>query len=607
MDYKKIGFKCGIEVHQQVEGKKLFCACPTQVRSDKLDFDIKRKLRAARGEIEKTDIAAQLEQKKDKTFTYQGYDDTTCLVELDEEPPHGVNQEALHNALQFASMLNCRIEDEIRVMRKTVVDGSNTSGFQRTMLIARNGWIEVDGKRIGIESVCLEEDSCMIASRTETNAIYNLSRLGIPLIEIATAPDITDPSHLKNTAAMIGMMLRSISGIKRGLGTIRQDVNISIKGTNRVEIKGAQDLKMLPTLANREIQRHQHHQKLKKELQQRKLDEKELDKAHKEIRDITSHVKKAKTVKFISDAMKQGATAMVLRLPKLAGLIKQEDAKNQRLGYEFARYARVLGFGGVIHSDEDLSKYGLAAIDKEVTRGKQDAFIISIGDKDKIKHLFEIIIERCREYVRGAGIPSEVRKAEQDGSTSYLRPMPGAARMYPETDVAPVTPDVSNLEKVELLSEKSENLTKIGLAKDLADAITRAGKADVFTEFTGRFKNIKPAFLAETMISIPKTIRRKENLEISPTDEDFSHIFAELDGGHIAKDSIYPLLLDFGKTGKLDFSKYELLSDKEVEKEIKKILAENKGIPQNQLMGKVMGKLKGKADPKKVIELLKKR
>jgi glutamyl-tRNA(Gln) amidotransferase subunit E len=604
MDPKKLGFRCGIEIHQQLEGRKLFCGCPTLIRNDAPHFEVRRKLRGAKGESEELDVAALYEQKKDKTFRYQGYDDTTCLVELDDEPPHALSQDALRTALQAASLLNCKIEDEIRVMRKTVVDGSNTSGFQRTALIARDGWADVGGKKVGIATVCLEEDSCMIASRKEDEATYNLSRLGVPLIEIATAPDIQDPQQLKDVAAHIGMILRSV-GVKRGLGTIRQDVNVSISGGARVEIKGAQDLKLLSDIAGLEVKRQLLLIGMQEELRGRKLGQKDLDAARKGEKDVTS-VMKAATAGFIRDALAKGAHAMAMRLPKMAGLLKKEEAKNQRLGYEFATYARLLGFGGVIHSDEDLAKYGFdaAAIRKALGCKDDDAFVISLGGKEKIGFLFDLIIERCEACL--AGVPGEVRKAEQDGSTSYLRPMPGAARMYPETDVAPIRPDLSVLRKVELLSEKAERIQEHGLAKDLADAITRAGKADLFASFAGRFKEVKPAFIAETMVSTPTTIRRKEGVDVAPADADFERIFAALDEGKIAKDAVYAILLEVGRTGKLDLSKHALMSDAQLEKELKAVVADSEGLPFPQVIGKAMARLRGKADPKKVMDMLKK-
>jgi len=465
-DYKHLGFRCGIEIHQQLEGHKLFCRCHTIIRKDDPDFQITRRLKSSAGESGKTDIAAKHEEKKGKYFIYQGYYDTTCLVELDEEPPGDVNKDALNTTLQIAKLLNCTIVDKIQFMRKIVIDGSNTSGFQRTALIGRDGSVEINGRKIGIPTVCLEEEACQVAERKDEYDIYNLSRQGIPLIEIATDPDISSPEECKETALKLGMILRSVPGLKRGLGTIRQDVNVSVKDGARTEIKGFQEVRSIPAVIDNEIKRQ-------------------------------------------LDMIKKG--------------------------------------------------------------------------------------KRAEE---------SVRKAEADGTTSYLRPMPGAERMYPETDVPAITPEIKDIGKVELLSEKSGRMMKLGLAKDLANAVAKEGKADIMLDFAGKFPDVKPAFIAETMISTPRTLKRKENIDVRPTDRDFETIFSRINEGKISRDAVYDILKDIGKTGKPDFSKYGNLTGSEIEKIIKKVIEENKGAPFNALIGKAMAQLKGKADAKKIIEML---
>src|SRR3989338_1320255 len=98
LDYHHLGLMMGLEIHQQLEGKKLFCNCPTQIRDDQPHFTIHRKLRASAGESGEIDIAAQQEQSRGRSFAYEGYTDTTCLVEADEEPPHELNKDALYTA-----------------------------------------------------------------------------------------------------------------------------------------------------------------------------------------------------------------------------------------------------------------------------------------------------------------------------------------------------------------------------------------------------------------------------------------------------------------------------------------------------------------------------
>jgi Glu-tRNA(Gln) amidotransferase subunit E-like FAD-binding protein len=265
MNYKKIGLKSGLEIHQQLDTHKLFCSCPSLLRADEPKYEIQRTLNPVVGETGIVDIAAKHEAEQNKNFTYQVYD-TNCLVEVDEEPPHSINQEALKIALQISHLLNCKIFPIAQVMRKTVTDGSNTSGFQRTTLIAHDGYIEISSegsieslpkrKKIAIDAVMLEEDSARPIAEDETSKTYKLDRLGIPMVEIATGPHMHTPEEIKEAALKIGEILRACK-VKRGIGTIRQDVNISIKGSKRVEIKGFQDPKMMITTIDKEIQRQQ--------------------------------------------------------------------------------------------------------------------------------------------------------------------------------------------------------------------------------------------------------------------------------------------------------------------------------------------------------------
>lgn len=251
IDYENLGLRCGLEIHQQLDTNKLFCNCPSLLRKDEPDFKVRRKLHVVAGESGEVDIAAAHEASFEKEFTYEGYD-TTCLVELDEEPPHMINLNALKIALQIALLLNCKIFSISQIMRKTVIDGSNTSGFQRTALIAHDGFIETSHGRIGIATLCLEEDSARIIDKEK--AIFRLDRLGIPLVEIATNAEIRTPEQAKETALKLGEILRTLK-VKRGLGTIRQDVNLSITGGKRIELKGFQDIRNIERAIEMEVKR----------------------------------------------------------------------------------------------------------------------------------------------------------------------------------------------------------------------------------------------------------------------------------------------------------------------------------------------------------------
>ena len=256
--------KSGLEIHQQLDTGKLFCRCPSILRNYTPLKEIKRKMHAVAGESGEIDAAAKHEVSQDKEFIYQFYD-TNCLVELDEAPPMEISQEALQVALHIALLLNCEILPITQIMRKTVIDGSNTSGFKRTVLIGRNGFVETKTGKVRIATIFLEEDASRIVEKKENTSIFRLDRLGIPLVEIATEPDIKSAEQCKETALHIGDVLRSCK-VRRGIGTIRQDVNVSIKRHSRIEIKGFQDVKMFVLVIENEIKRQQENLKMKKEL-----------------------------------------------------------------------------------------------------------------------------------------------------------------------------------------------------------------------------------------------------------------------------------------------------------------------------------------------------
>jgi len=253
LDYEKLKFKAGLEIHQQLDSRKLFCHCPSVLRKDEPNFEVERRLHAVAGESGEIDIAVAHEVEKEKKFVYQGYD-TTCLVELDEEPPYEINEEALKTAVQIGLLMNMKIVPITQIMRKVVVNGSNTSGFQRTVLIARDGFVETASGKVGISCLYLEEDAARIVERSDDKDIYKLDRLGIPLVEIVTAPDVKTPEQAKEVALKIGEILRSCK-VRRGIGTIRQDVNVSIRNKNRVEIKGMQKMDIFVKVIENEIER----------------------------------------------------------------------------------------------------------------------------------------------------------------------------------------------------------------------------------------------------------------------------------------------------------------------------------------------------------------
>jgi len=324
IDYSKLGLKSGLEIHQQLDTTKLFCNCPSLLRKDEPDFIVKRKLHAVAGESGEIDVAAAHEASKEKEFTYEGYS-TTCLVELDEEPPHEINKEALQTAIQIALILNCKILPITQIMRKTVIDGSNTSGFQRTVLIARDGFIETSARRVGIATVCLEEDAARIIDKEK--GIFRLDRLGIPLVEIATNAEIKMPQQAKETALKIGEILRR-TRVKRGLGTIRQDVNLSIAHGSRIELKGFQDIRNIERAIEIEVARQ------------------------------LELVKKGKSIPEVRAVNEDGSSRFLRPLPGAARMYPETDLPLLKISRQMIDDAKKMPVAEE-EGKEDLKKHGL--------------------------------------------------------------------------------------------------------------------------------------------------------------------------------------------------------------------------------------------------------
>jgi len=436
--------------------------------------------------------------------------------------------------------------------------------------------------------------------------IYRLDRLGIPLIEIATAPDIHDPITAQKIAEHMGMLYRSTGKAKRGLGTIRQDVNVSIKGGNRVEIKGAQDLKMIPTLIDFEIIRQQKIIEISK-------NEKLTKKINPKINNITEIFINS-TSKIIQNNLKKKKSAILtIKLENFKGHLSKELCPNKRLGSELSDYAKVkAGVGGLFHSDE-LPKYGITDDDiKKINNilgcKKNDAFILIADEEKRANKAINAVIERINMLKNG--VIMEVRNAKPDGTTTFLRPMPGAHRMYPETDVPIINIDKGNIEIPETIDKKIKRLIKeYKLTDDLASKIAKGIYCYLFEKCAKEFKNIKLAFIAENIIAIPAEIRRNTEINIDDyeiNEEKFLEIFADLNNNEISKDQILNIFFKLAKGKAYNKKDYKLADAGDIKKEIKEIISQHPGLQAKQLMGIIMGKLGSKASGKLVMEILQK-
>ena len=611
--------KVGLEIHQQLASKnKLFCDCKI-IESNEYDFTFKRNLRPTQSEMGSYDQAALFESKKIKTVKYQSSKNANCLIESDEEPPRTVNNEALELVLTISLALNCTIEDELHIMRKIVIDGSNTTGFQRTTLVGRNGFLEVEGIRVGIQSVCLEEDAARIINedkKEDENKAYSLDRLGIPLIEIALEPISNSPIFVTNVAQTVGRLLRSTKKVTRGLGSIRQDVNISTENGPVVEVKGVQQLSQLPLVIEYERKRQDALNQIANELKKRDIDESSfID----NVTDVTQLLSKSssKVVKKILTGDSR-FTAFVLR--RFKGILSFEPYPGIRLGKELGDLVKVYGIGGIFHSDE-LPNYGITTEDVEsisdvLRMDKNDAFVLIGGPT---KSLNTVLLELFTRIKKGfSGIVPETRSARLDGVTVFSRPKPGSSRMYPETDIPYILIDEGKLKQLSQDTPQPWNeiidqiCKKYNINKTLAENIFDSKYFSLFEKIVSH-TSTSPSFviskLTEDLVSM-----EREGYDSSILSEDvLFYLFTELDNSRITKESIPLVIEKLLKNESMDVDEIissfgtESITEGYVDQTISKIIHENSNVISQKgldsvglLMGRCMEVLRGKIDGEKV-------
>ncbi|AHF99460.1 glutamyl-tRNA(Gln) amidotransferase [Halostagnicola larsenii XH-48] len=611
-DYEALGLVAGLEIHQQLDtATKLFCQCPTAIREpEDASRQFTRYLHPTRSELGELDDAAVEESKVEREFTYLAYD-STCLVEEDDEPPHRLDEEALETALEVAQLMDMNPVDQAHVMRKIVVDGSNTSGFQRSTLIATGGSIETSDGAVGIEDLLLEEESAQRVEETDDGVTYGLDRLGIPLVEIGTSPDIRSPEQALEAAERIGMLLRSTGKVKRGLGTIRQDVNVSIEDGARVEIKGVQSLDDIDDIVRNEVRRQAKLVEIVEELAER-------DAGVGDPRTVTE-VFEGTESGVIGGALSSGGSVTAVPLYGFDGLVGREIAPDRRLGTEFSDHAKRHGAGGIFHTDE-LPAYGVTdeevqSLRDAVDAGENDAVAIVAAETAVAESAIEAVAARARTALEG--VPEETRGANDDGTTRYLRPLPGAARMYPETDVPPVEPDPSDVPEPELLTEKVERYQEeYGLGEGLSEQVAYGTHMSFFEDVVA--DGIDPTLAATTLESTLTELRRDDVPVDQLTADHLEGVLEMAEDGDLPNEGIPDLLSVLAEEPEqspeaaAEDAGLGSAGEDEVRETIVEVVERNEGQVEEEgmqafsgLMGECMGALRGKADGDLVSELLR--
>ncbi|MFZ8841805.1 MAG: Glu-tRNA(Gln) amidotransferase subunit GatE [Pyrobaculum sp.] len=595
MDYKALGLKTGLEIHIQLNTRrKLFCHCPPVLRDDEPHFKLERRLHVSVSELGAVDPAVLWEVRKRRKYVYEGYRDTTCLVELDEEPPHMPDEETLATAVAVAKLFNAKLFDEVHVMRKTVIDGSNVSGFQRTMLVAYGGRAKILGYDIGVETIALEEDAARKMGEEGKTVVYRLDRLGIPLIEIATEPMTYTPQQVEEVAWIIGYSVKITGKAKRGIGTVRQDVNVSIAGGAKTEIKGVPDLSLIPKVIEYEAARQVNLLKIAEELRRRGVQKVELSTA-----DVTAAFANSKS-KIVRRVLDAGGKVIAVKAPGFQKLLGFEVQPGRRLGTELADYVRAwTELGGLLHSDE-LPGYGITAEEVRDVAGRigVDSFVLLMGVEEKeLEEAARIVADRLK--MAPLGVPEETRAANPDGTTKFLRPRPGAARMYPETDLPPIKITFELVKKAEevarvSLEGKLNELVSMGLSRDLALQLIKSPHLEKFDEYVERFKSVPPQLIATILLNVARALSR-EGVEV--TEEKLISVFEALDRRVITKEAVEDVLRNMKPGEPAEEAARRLglvrLSYDEVRKMVEEVARE---VGRDKALREVMRRFRGRVD-----------
>lgn len=615
--------KVGLEIHRQLDTQhKLFCGCPTDFAESEPEEKFLRRLRPTQSELGQIDQAALFEFHRGKSIIYESDHLTSCLVEMDEEPPGNLNEEAVEICLTASLLVGAKPVDEIHVMRKVVIDGSNTTGFQRTAVVAMDGMLKVDDKQVPITQISLEEDAARKTTQTRELGGYRIDRLGVPLIEVTTGPVLESSSEVEKVALAIGTILRATRKVKRGLGSIRQDLNVSIPSGALVEIKGVQELEILAKAVDFEVQRQQTLLQIREELNQRNGGTESIERKYIDLSDIFSNTK----ARILKEAISKKGIVLAVKLPGFGGLLGKELAPGLRLGTELSNRASFwAGVGGIFHTDE-LPAYGVTL--EEVKRagermklGPQDALVLVSDEATRARDALDAVVERAQEAF--AGVPEETRTAMPDGTTRYMRPRPGAARMYPETDVSPtpVTEDlIAKLKRT--LPETSEHVARrlmdrFSLNEKLAKQLVDSDYLNLFETIAASSK-VQPSFVATVLTEICKSLEREGFSIHDIPEEKIQGIFSLVDQGAMAKEAVADLLKWQTKHLTLDPKEgvsqlgLRMLTERELEDVIdrhieksKKVLEEKGSAAFSSLMGSVMSEVRGSIEAKIVSEKLK--
>ncbi len=575
-DYERVGFKGGLEVHQQLDTKKkLFCHCPVPKMpyKDEYHSEILRHMRPTLSELGEYDGTALMEFKTRKEIIYRINRDNICTYEMDDTPPFEINEEALDSALEIGLAMNAKVVDELHIARKQYLDGSIPNGFQRTAIFCINGWIPYKDRKIDIVQMSIEEDSCREVSDIGHTRTYLADRLGTPLVETVTAPQMRTPFEIAEVNNIIRKVCRSTGKVRVGIGAARQDVNVSVYGGTRIEIKGVHKINNIPILTYNEAMRQWNLLRLREELHRRGITAETFYAEHYNITKIL----KRTSFYPISRAIQEGWEVRCVKLPHWKGLLEWKTQTYTIFAKEISDRVRVIAclttLPNIIHSDSiynTISREEIDKVKKHIGATNDDSFIIVWGDRNDIDTATNEIMIRAREAT--IGIPSETRQALRDGTTGFERILPGPDRMYPDTDLPPKKITDERIERIRLNMSKvfwknEEWYRQLGIPEDRIEPLAVSPYRQLF-EFVVKEWAVDPIFASEILVNLPKKFKKqgfdtdKLNMGI------FEQLFNEYRNGKILRDGFKIALQEYLKNGELKLERLPKPADQDAVREM---------------------------------------
>jgi glutamyl-tRNA(Gln) amidotransferase subunit E len=549
-DYAEVGFRSGLEIHQQIlTEKKLFCRCPAGRYSEKYDAEILRHMRPTLSELGEYDGTALMEFKTKKEIIYRINRETICTYEMDDTPPFELNEQALDISLGIAMLYNLNLVDELHIARKQYLDGSIPTGFQRTTIVGVNGWIPYKGRRINIVQLGLEEDACREVSDIGHRRIYLTDRLGMPLIETVTAPDMRTPQEVADVAQICRRLVRSTGQVRTGIGAAREDVNVSIRGGTRVEIKGVPRIPRIPLLTYSEAMRQWNLLRLRDELRRRGIT---AETFRAESEDVTRILQRT-NYQPARNALDAGAEAKGVVLRGYRGLLNWQTQSHTYFSREISDRVRVVAclttLPNIAHSDsasETLAGAEWEAVRRALKAAGDDTVVVVWGPREDAKTGTQEIIIRAKEAT--VGVPSETRQALHDGTNGFERILPGPDRMYPDTDLPPKQVTEERLERIRAALPvpvwvREANYAALGVPEDLIRPLAMSRLAGLFDSLVSRW-GIPPKLASVALIQFPKRLKKKGLETSSLTEAKFKDIFKLYKDGKITREGIYMALGD---------------------------------------------------------------